>query len=98
MPEVRKAAGKPEVGTLELRAYHAINKEPCVDQVFDELMLWGSSKQIDLTDLALQEVTVNYECRPSCNCSELDTDPSNCPHLQNRSPKTCRHNLLNCLR
>lgn len=64
---------------IELRAYHSRDKTPCVEPTPDELMLWGRSEPVDLTDDALTVVNVVLECRPECDCAALDADPTRCP-------------------
>ena len=67
MAEVRPRAGV----RLELRGYHVIDKAPCTDLRDEELMLWGSSRSVDLDDEALRTVAIEAECRPGCDCSAL---------------------------
>lgn len=64
---------------LEFRAYHAFDKPPCEDLVEADLMLWGSSAPLNLTNESLQTVTVELECRPTCDCELFDREPAMCP-------------------
>jgi hypothetical protein len=64
---------------IELRGYHAFDTEPCNDPTDDELMMWGSSGVVDLDDDTLESITIQFECRPDCDCVDLGNDPTNCP-------------------
>lgn len=65
---------------FEVRGYHRVlsgaDKPACEDLQREELMLWGTSAIRDLTVPDLREVTVFLECRPSCDCGDLD---QSCP-------------------
>ncbi|MBI3180075.1 MAG: hypothetical protein HYZ27_10465, partial [Deltaproteobacteria bacterium] len=63
---------------LELRAYKGADGEPCSDLDDSNLMFWGSSELVDLSDESLTEVIVSIECRPDCDCADL-ADPVRCP-------------------
>ncbi len=63
---------------LELRAYKGSDGEPCSDLNDQDLMFWGASDVVDLSDEALTEVVVSIECRPDCDCADL-ADPVRCP-------------------
>lgn len=64
---------------LELRAYHAFDKQPCVDQTEADLMMWGSTGPIDFLTGNVLEVGLPFECRPSCDCAQFDASPAQCP-------------------
>ncbi|MBI5507349.1 MAG: hypothetical protein HY903_01225 [Deltaproteobacteria bacterium] len=56
---------------LAVRAYHGGDKPPCHDLLDSELMFWGMSPAADLTDPAVDELVVEVECRPECDCADL---------------------------
>lgn len=66
---------------IELRAYHggALQKAPCTELADNDLLLWGISPPIDLTNPDLTQVLVNLECRPECDCLAFDQAPERCP-------------------
>lgn len=64
---------------LELRGYHSIDKEPCTNLTDADLIFWGTSSPFDLTNTELKVVNVNIECRPECDCTAIETEPSRCP-------------------
>ena len=64
---------------VELRAYHAVDKAPCTALDDADLLFWGASAVVDLTDTALEVLPVELECRPECDCADFDTAAARCP-------------------
>jgi len=64
---------------IEFRAFHDFDQQPCTNFLESDLMLWGSSAPTDLTDPTLQGVTIQFECRPGCDCEAFDEKPIACP-------------------
>jgi hypothetical protein len=67
---------------LELRAYHGTEGvAPCDLALLDDahLMFWGMSAVTDFTDQSRDEVTVEIECRPECDCDDLVDAAQRCP-------------------
>ena len=64
---------------VEFRAYKRINEDACSSLSEARLMIWGSSKPVDLANERLTEIEVVLECRQGCNCLQIDQNPSQCP-------------------
>lgn len=64
---------------IELRGYHAFDEAPCAELDESELMLWGASQPVDLASASTQVVTLQFECRPDCDCGDLADEPARCP-------------------
>lgn len=75
---VTSIAALPDT-VVELRAYHTFNRAPCTDLSDSELMMWGSSDPVDLSDKTLEVIPVHIECRPDCGCEGFQSRPGECP-------------------
>lgn len=62
---------------VEMRAYQARDRQPCDNLRRSDLILWGSSALVDLSDATTEVVSITYECRPDCMCDALGS--SECP-------------------
>ncbi len=54
---------------VELRGY--LTSDACEGLAESDLIFWGESGIVDLTDVAVNAVTVELECRPECSCASI---------------------------
>lgn len=79
VPLLQEVRARPDA-RLDVRGYAAIDKSPCVDTTDADLVFWGTSAAVDLSDEALTTVTVELECRPECDCAAMVEGEAGCPH------------------
>jgi len=84
-----------EAAFLEIRGYHNLVHEPCQQEIpsRDDLMFWGRSELLDLTDDSLKAVKVDIECRDACDCGALGVDDA-CPLAFTDSIRVCTPPLV----
>lgn len=68
-----------ENAIIEVRGYHAFDKEACTDAQESELLLWGRSELVSLAEESTNVISLHTECRPTCDCEKLGEDISECP-------------------
>lgn len=75
---------------IELRGYHGIVRDACrePESPLDDLMFWGRSGLVDLTDESLEKIDIDIECRAGCDCKELDDNPA-CPLALAETTRVC---------
>jgi hypothetical protein len=64
---------------IEVRGYNTYGVNPCLELTPERLILWGSSTLVDVTNTAVDVIDVAIECRPDCDCLELQTGSPTCP-------------------
>jgi hypothetical protein len=64
---------------LEIRGYISADIAPCSNLSDSELLFWGRSDPTDLLDISVSVITVSMECRPNCDCEDIQDDPTQCP-------------------
>jgi hypothetical protein len=70
LPDVR---AREDVRVV-IKGYHDRRDEgACFDLNEAKLMFWGSSDFVDLTDPDRDEINVQLECRPKCDCRVIAT-------------------------
>jgi hypothetical protein len=75
--EVLKDVKARSDASLELRAYYKVaGRQPCesYDGKDDYLLFWGMSPVTDFTDSSVTAVKVQIDCRPQCDCEDLEKE------------------------
>ncbi len=81
---------------IELRGYHdLVVSEQCQQETpsRDDLMFWGRSALLDMTDDSLEVIDIDIECRDACDCGAIDNDAA-CPLALTESVRVCTPPLL----
>lgn len=70
LSEVETANGPVRV---ELRAFHGVGADGCANPKAQ--MFWGVSESVDLSAPGLTKIRMPVDCRPGCNCADIDEKP-----------------------